>query len=76
MQFICKKCGKTVPADTRSPRCGCGGLWTLDFKPPRFSMDGIDREELVKKLYTDKKVRGHDIWRGRLCQTGRGRGDP
>lgn len=63
MQFICEKCGKAVPADTRSPRCGCGGLWTLDFKPPRFSMDGIDREEWSMFRYRRFMALEDESWR-------------
>ena len=43
MQFICSKCGKTAPVTTRKANCECGGLWQLDFTPPKFSLALIDK---------------------------------
>ncbi len=45
MNFRCAKCGKIVPVSTRAPKCECGGLWKLDFQPPRFTLGDIDRDE-------------------------------
>ena len=45
MEFICSKCGRRVPVSTTLPKCECGGLWDLDFNPPEFSLDGIDKQE-------------------------------
>ena len=45
MNFGCGKCGKTAPVSTREPKCPCGGLWKLDFTPPKFSLDDICRDE-------------------------------
>ena len=33
MNYRCARCGKTAPVSIREPRCGCGGLWKLDFEP-------------------------------------------
>ena len=42
MQYRCYKCGKTAPVDTLAPKCDCGGLWTLDYQPPKFDLNEID----------------------------------
>ena len=42
-QYICTRCGKKVPVTTHAPCCECGGLFELDFTPPAFSEDLIDR---------------------------------
>jgi len=44
MQFICAKCGRTEPVTTRKSHCDCGGLFDLDFTPPRFDLNLIDRD--------------------------------
>lgn len=43
MNFRCTRCGATVPVDTRASHCSCGGLWQLDYTPPAFDLDLIDR---------------------------------
>ena len=63
MKFVCEKCGKTVSTDTRSPRCDCGGLWTLDFKPPRFSLDEIVRNEWSMFRYRKFMALEDESWR-------------
>ena len=45
MDFICSRCGKKAPVTTREALCECGGLWKLDFQPPLFDPDLIDRRE-------------------------------
>ena len=42
MQYICSKCGKTASVETRQPKCDCGGLWKLDYTPPRFDLQEVD----------------------------------
>lgn len=34
--YVCTACGKKTPADTLAPVCGCGGLFELDFKSPKW----------------------------------------
>lgn len=43
MNFRCTRCGATAPVDTRASHCSCGGLWRLDYTPPAFDLDLIDR---------------------------------
>ncbi len=45
MNFICSKCGLKEEISTRKPKCQCGGLWKLDFKPPKFDLSLIDGSE-------------------------------
>lgn len=45
MDFVCSKCGKKVPSDTLKPKCECGGLWDLDFKPPKFNLEDVDKTQ-------------------------------
>lgn len=42
MKYICSKCGHEEDIQTLKPKCDCGGLWKLDFQPPKFSRDLID----------------------------------
>ena len=42
MQYICSNCGKTESVATRAPKCGCGGLWKLDYAPPKFDLKDVD----------------------------------
>lgn len=43
MNFRCTRCGATAPVDTRASHCSCGGLWQLDYTPPAFDLDLINR---------------------------------
>lgn len=43
MKFICTKCRKSEEVTTRKATCDCGGLWQLDFQPPVFTEDLIDK---------------------------------
>lgn len=45
MEFCCSRCGKHEPVTTRKARCACGGLWKLEYRPPKFDPDKIDRDE-------------------------------
>ncbi len=41
--FRCSKCSKTEDTNTQDATCSCGGLWMLDYCPPRFSLDLVDK---------------------------------
>ncbi len=43
MNYICSKCGVKADVATRAPKCGCGGLWKLDFTPPAFDPALVDK---------------------------------
>lgn len=42
--YVCTACGKKTPADTLAPVCGCGGLFELDFKSPKWD----DAKRLIR----------------------------
>ena len=42
--YVCTACGKKTPADTLAPVCGCGGLFELDFKSPKWDDAKIDQK--------------------------------
>ena len=63
MNFVCSKCGNTVPADTRAAKCECGGLWKLDFTPPKFSFDDIDKNEWSMFRYRKFMAVDGELWR-------------
>ena len=44
-QFKCYACGETAPLDTRKSQCACGGLFRLDFTPPKYDPKLIDAAE-------------------------------
>lgn len=44
MKYVCSKCGLTADVATRKAKCDCGGLWKLDYKPPKFDLSLIDRD--------------------------------
>lgn len=45
MKFYCSKCNKEESVDTRKAKCECGGLWKLDYHPPRFDLGKINRDK-------------------------------
>lgn len=63
MNFVCADCGRTAPADTRASRCQCGGLWRLDFTPPKFSLDDICRDEWSIFRYRKWMALEGESWR-------------
>lgn len=63
MEFICSECGMSAPVTTRAAHCGCGGLWNLDFQPPKFDMKEIDRGEWSLFRYRPFMALEGDCWR-------------
>lgn len=41
--FFCRECGARYPLETMAFKCACGGAFLLDFSPPPFTLEGIDR---------------------------------
>ena len=64
MQFICTKCGHKEPVTTRRAHCDCGGLWDLDFTPPAFSLDKVDRSQWSLFRYRKFLALDDESWRG------------
>ena len=63
MKFICSKCGHAENFSTRKPKCDCGGLWKLDFKPPKFDEALIDRDTWSIFRYRKFMPLLDDSWR-------------
>ena len=63
MDYICSKCGKRVSTTTRQAKCECGGLWNLDYVPPKFSLDDIDRDEWSMFRYRKFMAVDGDGWK-------------
>ena len=43
MELYCSECKKRELTSTRKSHCDCGGLWKLDFKPPKFDLNTISK---------------------------------
>lgn len=63
MDFVCSECGKRVSTCTMQPKCECGGLWDMDFVPPRFSPEDIDRDEWSIFRYRKFMALSGEAWR-------------
>ena len=63
MEFLCTKCGHTEPVTTRKARCGCGGLWRLDFTPEKFDPAKIDTHEWSQFRYRRFMALDGERWR-------------
>ncbi|MBQ7491794.1 MAG: threonine synthase [Clostridia bacterium] len=64
MEYVCTKCGKRESVTTRAAKCACGGLWKLDFTPPEFDLDGIDRNQWSMFRYRRFLALRDESWRG------------
>lgn len=62
-QFVCSTCGRVFPLDTSEYRCSCGGLFHLDYTPPRFDLDLIDRSQFNIYRYRAFMPLEGDGWR-------------
>ncbi len=63
MEFVCSVCGKRESVTTRKPKCDCGGLWKLDYTPPKFDLGKIDRNEWSMFRYHPFMGLYGDAWR-------------
>ncbi len=63
MNFICSKCNKIVSSSTLLPKCECGGLWKLDYVPPKFNIDKIDRSQWNLFRYREFIALDDDSWK-------------
>ena len=64
MEFVCSVCGRRESVANRKPKCGCGGLWTLDFTPPKFDLAEVDRDEWSQFRYRKFMALEGETWRG------------
>lgn len=44
MKYICGKCGSSAEVTSKKAKCACGGLWKLDYKPPKFDLSLVDTD--------------------------------
>lgn len=63
MKYVCSKCGRTEEVTTRKAKCECGGLWKLYFKPPKFSLNEVDRNEWSLFRYRKFMALEDDSWK-------------
>lgn len=63
MDLICSRCHKRVSSETRLPKCSCGGLWDLDYQPPVFDLNLIDRSEWSLFRYRRWLALDGESWR-------------
>lgn len=63
VQYMCSRCGAMAEAATRAPKCECGGLWKLNYRPPKFDESRIDRSEWSLFRYREFLPLEDDTWR-------------
>ena len=63
MEYVCYNCGRRESVTTRKPKCDCGGLWKLDYTPPKFDLSKIDRDEWSMFRYHPFMGLYGDAWR-------------
>ena len=63
MQYICSNCGKTESVTTRAPKCDCGGLWKLDYTPPKFDLKDVDTSVWGMFRYHKFMALADDSWK-------------
>lgn len=63
MQYVCTKCGKHTAVTTMSPTCECGGLFELDFTPPAWDPELIDRSQWNQFRYRRFMAVDGEAWR-------------
>ena len=63
MKYVCARCGKMVPVTTKDANCECGGLWKLQYRPPAFRLEEIDREEWSMFRYRKYMALEDESWR-------------
>ena len=63
MNYICSKCGHQEATTTRKAKCDCGGLWKLDFHPPKFDLSLVERDTWSIFRYRAFIPLEGDVWR-------------
>ncbi|MDO4936917.1 MAG: threonine synthase [Sutterellaceae bacterium] len=63
MHFVCTECGKKTPVTTRDPKCACGGLFELDYTPPKWDTAKIDRTQWNQFRYREFMALDGDAWK-------------
>ncbi len=63
MNYVCLCCGKKTPVTTLAPKCECGGLFELDYTPPRYDAAKIDRSTWSLFRYRAFMAGEGDAWK-------------
>lgn len=63
MNYICSRCGHREDVSTGKSHCDCGGLWKLDFVPPKFDLKKIDQSCWSLFRYREFMALAGDTWR-------------
>ncbi|SFI23286.1 hypothetical protein SAMN04487861_12259 [Selenomonas ruminantium] len=63
MKYVCSKCGHEEEIQTLKVKCDCGGLWKLDFQPPKLSRDLIDQDTWSIFRYRKFMTLPDESWR-------------
>ena len=64
MNYVCTACGRQVSVSGAGSKCACGGLWELEFDPPAFSLDAVDKNEWSMFRYRRFMALEDESWRG------------
>ena len=63
MNYICSNCGQQKKVTALQPKCECGGLWLLDYIPPRFDLNMVDTGTWGLFRYHTFLPVADEIWR-------------
>ena len=63
MNYICSKCGHVEAITTRKAKCECGGLWKLDYQPPKFDLEKVDKSVWSMFRYHEFMALTDDSWK-------------
>ncbi|NYB75678.1 threonine synthase [Sedimentibacter hydroxybenzoicus DSM 7310] len=63
MKYICSKCNAEEEVTTYKAKCDCGGLFKLDYKPPKFDLSLIDRNTWSIFRYRNFMALMDEQWR-------------
>ncbi len=63
MNYICSRCGRIESVTTRKAKCDCGGLWNLDYTPPKYDPASIDRDTWSLFRYRAFLPLADETWR-------------
>jgi len=63
MKYICSKCKKIEEVTTYKSKCDCGGLWKLQFTPPKFDKKLIDTDTWGLFRYRNFLPLEGDTWK-------------
>ena len=63
MKYVCSHYHREENITIRHAKCACGGLWQLNYRPPAFTADDIDRAKWSQFRYHRYMALNGDAWR-------------